>query len=123
MSSMRKASVLAGLHPYRKKIRHKLFLRDYNPRMVFSRWFLALPQNFEDSLIISDESVFDLNGFSNGKNEVEWFPYGTGGNPLFSKEVSIQPGRLMVWAGIIGIDKKNCKLCFQSRQVYVNIFF
>ena len=104
-SSMKKASEMAGLHPYRKKIRQKLLHLDLPKRLAFANWMLNLPPQFENTLIISDESVFDLNGFSNAKNEIEWFPWGGGGNPHFAKELTIQPGRLMIWAAVLGTYK------------------
>ena len=102
-SSMKVASQLAGLHPYKKKILHKLYQPDFQRRLTFANWFLTRPPHFENSLIVTDESVFDLNGFSNRQNEIEWYPYGTGGNPTFSKELAMQPDRLMIWTGLLGI--------------------
>jgi hypothetical protein len=52
--------------------------------------------------IMTDEALFDLNGYSNSQTEREWFTQGSGGNPCFLKETSIPQGKIMIWVGFIG---------------------
>jgi hypothetical protein len=44
--------------------------------------------------------------FHNSKNEVEWYPMRSGGNPFFTFERSVPKDGVMVWAGVIGNGRK-----------------
>ena len=44
--------------------------------------------------------------FHNSKNEVVWFPMGSGGNPYFVFERTVPKDGVMIWAGVIGDGRK-----------------
>ena len=64
-----------SMHPYKMQICQKLHEGDFERRVAFCEWFLqkyADNSNFNQTLILSDEAHFELNGCVNKQNIRFW---------------------------------------------------
>jgi hypothetical protein len=74
---------------------------------------------------MTDESLFDLNGYYNSQLDREWFPRGSGGNPTFTHETSIPRGKLMIWVGLLGktyLKKLNKNILGKDFQILIILY-
>ena len=101
-----------SMHPYKMQIFQKLHEGDFERRVAFCEWFLqkhADNANFNQTLIMSDETHFELNGSVNKQN----IRFRAEENPKESTEISFHSERVTVWCGIsvpislkMGMDKQ-----------------
>ena len=82
------------------QICQKLHEGDFERRVAFCEWFLqkhADNSNFNQTLIMSDEAHFELNGCVNKQSIRFW----TEENPKETIEISLHSERVTVWCGIV----------------------
>ena len=58
--------------PYKIQNYHQLKPADYQKRVIFAEWFLKLPRNLPQLIIMSDEVYFYLTESSNKQNNRVW---------------------------------------------------
>lgn len=87
-------------NPYRTRKVHRLFDRDFQPRMDYCHWFLEstqVNQNFPLKILYTDEAHVSSNGLFNRYNSYTWAQE----NPHVTVEM-VNQGRFgfNVWAGV-----------------------
>ena len=88
-----------SMHPYKMQICQKLHEGDFERHVAFCEWFLqkdADNSNFNQTLIMSDEAHFGLNGCVNKQN----IGFRAEENPKETTEISLYSERVTVWCGI-----------------------
>ena len=89
-----------GLKPYKPTTQHKLFARDYGPRIEFSMSILQQlgdDPDFVRNVMITDECIFYTNGMTCQQNSRMW----AAENPHWIREDNNQYRQLvLVWCGI-----------------------
>lgn len=87
------------MFPYKIQVVQQLLPRDHQQRREYAQAILNLNEqiaNFDEKIIMSDETHFDLNGVINKQNTRFW---GTD-NPQNIHERPLHPERVTVWCGI-----------------------
>ena len=87
-----------GLFPYKIQVVQELKARDHEQRLIFAETMLEKlnQQNFLDTLMMTDEAHFVLNGFVNKQNYRFW----GSSNPQMMFQTPLHPERCTVWCGI-----------------------
>ena len=109
--SIRKAASAVGVSPtlvynilhddlhlkaYKYNTWQKLEYHDYQKRVDFAQWFLALPKETKFSLVCSDEAYFYLTLPLNKQNNRIWSP----DQPNEGIEVPLHDEKILVWCAI-----------------------
>ena len=73
-------------HPYKNKIKHQLLEPDFARRMTFCNWLLDHGPRFIDTIVVTDEDAFSMNGRVNTQNTRHWYTHPSYGN-VFEKSI------------------------------------
>ena len=87
-------------YPYKPKNVVPLTERHKGLRVEFSKWLRSKPEDFPNSVIFTDEKMFEERCRSNTQNERYWAPCGQ--DPEIYNESRVVGGpKLMCWAAIV----------------------
>jgi Helix-turn-helix domain (DUF4817) len=91
-----------GLHPFSRQKVQALGPEDFQPRLLFCRWFLErcnLQRRFEKFILFTDEACFTRDGVFNSRNNHLWCDENPHATFIRAHQRRFS---VNVWAGIVG---------------------